>query len=230
LSEEEVRVKMCVRCKKLGHTKESCPDQTQEAKEDGSAEERWVRKLMEKPQVDIASANAGKPLEQCVKEWLERGKEFNEGNPWVGSTKREDSLRRCIGYHKALGMSSVHIGWIGFGVPLKFIQECAPRALAFENHKTAEEEAEFVDAEHAACVADGSYVEVSREELLGICPLQVVRHPVSGKRRLVQDLRWPNGHLPNVEFKMESLHKELGEVVQLGDKLMTTDIARAYYC
>ena len=37
-----------------------------------------------------------------------------------------------------------------------------------------------------AGVADGSYVEVKREELLGICPLQVVKHPVSGKMRLVQ--------------------------------------------
>jgi len=60
--------------------------------------------------------------------------------------------------------------------------------------------------------------------------LQVVKHPVSGKRRLVQDLRWINGHVPNVKFRMESLHKELGDVVQKGDKLFTTDIRKAYYC
>jgi hypothetical protein len=92
------------------------------------------------------------------------------------------------------------------------------------------EEQEFVDKEHAANVLDGSYVKVKREQLKGICPLQVVKHPVSGKRRLVQDLRWINGHLPNVKFRMESLHTELGDIVQLDDLLFTTDIAKAYYC
>ena len=155
---------------------------------------------------------------------------MNEGNPWATSTRKEDSLRRQLGYHKAMGMSSVHIGWIGFGVPLKFIQERTPRAMAFRNHASAMEEEAFVDGEHAASVKDGSYIEVQRSALRGICPLQVVKHPVSGKRRLVQDLRWINGHIPNVMFRMESLHRELGDIVQRGDKLMTTDIAKAYYC
>jgi hypothetical protein len=115
-------------------------------------------------------------------------------------------------------------------VPLQFIKEQKPKPLAFRNHKSSEEEAEFVDKEHAANVRDGSYVEVAREHLKGICPLQVVKHPVSGKRRLVQDLRWVNGHLPNVQFRMESLHKELGDVVKPDDKMLTTDIAKAYYC
>ena len=82
----------------------------------------------------------------------------------------------------------------------------------------------------AANVLDGSYVKVRREQLKGSCPLQVVKHPVSGKRRLVQDLRWIYGHLPNVKFRMESLHTELGDVVQPDDVLFTTDIAKAYYC
>ena len=230
LSEEEVKRQECMRCKKTGHTATSCPDQVQGEEEDKTEADAWVRRLMTAPTPDVATLNSGLELEECVRRWVERGEKLNEGNPWEGSTRREDSLRRCLGYHKAMGMSSVHIGWIGFGVPLKFIQECAPQPLAFRNHKTAEEEAEFVDKEHAASVADGSYVEVPREMLKGVCPLQVVKHPVSGKRRLVQDLRWINGHVPNVKFRMESLHKELGDVVRPGDKLMTTDIAKAYYC
>ena len=185
---------------------------------------------MKKERVNIAEVNKGLSLNEGIQQWIKRGTELNEGNPWLTSTRREDSLRRYLGFHKALGMNDVLIGWIGFGIPLHFIHGKAPEPLAFRNHASAAEESEFIDKEHAASVADGSYVEVSREELLGVCPLQVVKHPVSGKRRLVQDLRWINGHLPNVQFRMESLFNELGDIVKLQDKLLTTDIAKAYYC
>lgn len=230
LSDDEVLKQTCVRCKKLGHTVESCPDQTQPAHADASEADAWVRRLMETPRVDIAIVNKGLSLAEGVAAWKQRGEEFNRGNPWANSTKMEDSLKKQLGYHKALGMGSVHLGWIGFGVPLNFIREKEPRPLAFRNHKSAMEEEEFVDKEHANNLKDGSYVKVPREHLKGICPLQVVKHPVSLKRRLVQDLRWINGHLPNVKFRMESLHKELGDVVEPDDLLFTTDIAKAYYC
>ena len=74
----------------------------------------------------------------------------------------EDSLRKQLGYHKALGMGSVHLGWIGFGVPLNFIEEQEPRPLAFRNHRSAEEEAAFVDREHEAGMREGSFVEVEK--------------------------------------------------------------------
>ena len=230
LSDEEVLKQTCTRCKKLGHTAFSCPDQTQAAAADRSASDAWVRRLMELPKVDVAVVNAGLTLAEGVARWKARGEELNRGNPWAGSTKMEDSLKKMLGYHKAMGMGSVHLGWIGFGVPLQFIEEKHPKKLAFRNHPSAMEEEEFVEREHASNVKDGSYVKVPREHLKGICPLQVVKHPVSGKKRLVQDLRWINGHLPNVKFRMESLHKELGDVVQPMDKLFTTDIAKAYYC
>jgi hypothetical protein len=230
LSDEEVAQQECVRCKKRGHTVHGCPDKTQNTTEDSTAEHAWVRALMNAPRVDITIANKGLTLAEGVAAWLARGEVFNRGNPWAKSTRREDALRRRLGYHKAMGMSSVHLGWIGFGVPLEFVQDHAPRPLAFRNHKSTAEEEEFIDKEHETGVADGSYVVVDRAELKGICPLQVVKHPVSGKRRLVQDLRWINGHLPNVPFKMESLHNELGDIVRRGDKLLTTDITKAYYC
>jgi hypothetical protein len=193
LSEAEVLGQTCMRCKKVGHTRVGCPDQVQEQWEDKTAADAWVRRLVDLPTVDIAVANAGLSMEECVERWKARGAEMNAGNPWAESKRREDSLRKCLGYHKAMGMSSVHIGWIGFGVPVKFAEECGtPKPLAFRNHKSAEEEGEFVDKEHATCVADGTYLEVPREMLRGICPLQVAKHPVSGKLRLCQDLgEWP---------------------------------------
>lgn len=230
VSEEETDGLECVRCKKRGHTRESCPDQMQEASADEGGRDAWVRQLINQPPVDIAVVNAQLTLEQGVAAWKERGARMNAGNPWEGSARKEDSLRRMLGYHKAMGMGSVHLGWIGFGVPLMFSDGRVPRALAFKNNKTAEEYGEFVDREHASSLADGSYRECTRGELLGICPLQVVKNESSQKLRLIQDLRWINGHIPNVKFRMESLYKELGDVVRQGDKLLTTDIAKAYYC
>jgi hypothetical protein len=230
LTDEEVLRQTCVRCKKAGHTFVSCPDQMQAAAADRTASDAWVRRLIDLPNVDVAVINAGLTLEEGIARWQARGEELNRGNPWAGSTKMEDSLKKRLGFHKAMGMGRVHLGWIGFGVPLQFIQERHPKKLAFRNHPSAMEETEFIDREHAANLKDGSYVKVPREHLKGICPLQVVKHPVSGKKRLVQDLRWINGHLPNVKFRMESLHKELGDIVKPGDKMLTTDIAKAYYC
>jgi hypothetical protein len=230
LSGEQIAAQVCALCEKKGHTREGCPDQIQQPSLDRTEEDRWVRRLIQMPRVNIDRLNRGLSKEEGIRRWLERGAKLNEGNPWLNSTKREDSLRRQLGYHKAMGMSSVHIGWIGFGVPLNFIREQSPEILAFRNNSTADEEAEFVDQEHAACLADGTFVEVQRHQLKGICPLQVERHPVTGKKRLCQNLKWINGHLPNVEFKMESLHVELGDVVQPGDKVFTTDLEKAYYC
>jgi len=43
------------------------------------------------------------------------------------------------------------------------------------------------------------------------------------------DMRWPNAHLPHIDFTMETLHKYVGLVVDKHDKMITTDIAKAYY-
>jgi hypothetical protein len=229
LSEVHTHEQVCERCAKRGHEARACPDQTQREEQDASDADRWVRKLLKTPRVCIAEVNRGLTLEQGMTQWLKRGREMNKDNPWVGSTRKEDALRAQLGYHKAMGMSAVHLGWIGFGVPLHFVTAKPPAPIAFRNHRSAMEEAAFVDAEHEANSAAGSYVEVHREQLRGICPLQVEKNS-SGKLRLCQDLRWINGHLPNVEFRMESLHTELGDVVQPADKLLTTDIEKAYYC
>ena len=230
LHEQTIAGQKCQRCGKTGHTQGGCPDQTQRAADDKTTADRWVRNLLERPRVRIAEVNRGLTLEEGVKQWLERGKVANERNPWAESQKREDTLRKQLGYHHAMGMSAVHLGWIGFGVPLNFIEGRKPEPLAFHNHRSALEEADFVDGEHEAGLREGSFVEVRRDQLLGICPLQVEKNPTSGKRRLCQDARWINGHLPNVEFRMESLNVELGDVVQPGDKAFTTDVDKAYYC
>src|SRR5690606_2675230 len=121
LHEGSVAEQVCQRCSKKGHTSVGCPDQAQVEERDKGAADAWVRALMKAPRVNIVEVNRGLSLEEGVKRWLERGEIMNRGNPWAKSRKREDALRKQLGYHQAMGMSAVHLGWIGFGVSLHFI-------------------------------------------------------------------------------------------------------------
>jgi hypothetical protein len=95
LAEEEVERQVCGKCTKKGHTEHSCPDQTQSVSRDRTEADAWVRRLIEAPRVDIAAVNRGLSLAEGVAAWRKRGAEFNQGNPWAGSTKMEDSLREA---------------------------------------------------------------------------------------------------------------------------------------
>ena len=106
LHEQTIAGLACAGCGKTGHTQAGCPDRTQSEKEDSTVADRWVRRLMELPRVRIAEINRGLTLEEGVKRWLERGRIANERNPWAQSQKREDTLRKQLGYHYAMGMSA----------------------------------------------------------------------------------------------------------------------------
>jgi hypothetical protein len=69
---------------------------------------------------------------------------------------------------------------------------------------------------------------VQPQEVKIVNPLQVEVNK-KGKRRMCSDLRWPNGFLPDYEFSMENLNRQLKDVVRPGDVMFTTDIAKAYY-
>src|SRR5690348_9377866 len=43
------------------------------------------------------------------------------------------------------------------------------------------------------------------------------------------DMRYPNAHLANAKFKLETLQSHVQQVVKKGDVMITTDIEQAYY-
>jgi len=96
LSDATVEAQACTRCKKAGHTAFSCPDQTQAASADETAEHRWVRNLIDGPRVNIAETNATLSLSEGVVRWKEEGRKLNEGNPWANSMKKEDLFFHSI--------------------------------------------------------------------------------------------------------------------------------------
>ena len=164
-----------------------------------------------------------------VAEAMAAGEEANKGNPWLGSTKRRDKLRIRLGHWWANGADANILSWIGFGVRLKF--EVEPKRQAFANHRSYEEECDHIDAEHTVHVKDGSFKEVSGEEIHICNPLQVEVKEAGGKRkcRMCLDCRCCNSCLADYSFTQETLNKHVAAIIQELDLLITTDVAKAYY-
>ena len=161
-----------------------------------------------------------------VHEILERGRVANIGNPWEGSTKRRDALRRHLGYWWAIGADAVIISWIGFGVKLKPEVEVPRRA--FNNHRSYNEEVEHINAEHETHVRDGSFVEAEEDEITVGNPLQVEVN-MKGERRMCADARYANAHLADYAFTQETLNQHVAMLVKWMDEMITTDVEKGYY-
>ena len=86
------------------------------------------------------------------------GNGANDGNPWLGSELRADDIRKRLGFWSAIGAGRVELSWIANGFSLRMAVE--PERLAFPNHKSTREHAEFVTAEIDQGLAVGSYIEV----------------------------------------------------------------------
>ena len=56
-----------------------------------------------------------------------------------------------------------------------------------------------------------------------------VEPKAGGKYRMCVDARWTNAHTPKPYFKLETPAQALPETVRKGDRMITTDIAKAYY-
>ena len=131
-----------------------------------------------------------------------------------------------MGFWYAIGAGRVELSWIANGFSLRMAVE--PERLAFPNHKSTREHAEFVTAEIEQGLADGSYIEVQPGYAHVINPLKVVLNK-RGKHRLCLDLRYPNPFLPHINFKLETLERDGHNLVRRGDVCFTADLGKAYY-
>ena len=165
----------------------------------------------------------------AVNRVMEEGDRLNEGNPWAGSNKRRDKLRRCLGYWAAAGADKTTLSWIGFGVRLRMRTE--PPRISFANHKSYHDEKEHIEAEHATHVADGSFRVVSGSEVHVGNPLQVEVNEtkVPRKARMCLDSRFTNAHLAQYDFTQETLNKHVAQIIPRGALMITTDVEKAYY-
>ena len=230
-SNERLEALRCKHCQTKGHTIETCINRAAD-EVGGDRAGAWVRALIQRAPFHLERLTEGKCWEE-IESIIEReGAACNAGNPWLASNLRRDRLRKNLGYWYVIGANSTVLSWLGYGVPMRFLTE--PEPYAFRNHtKSLEGHEEFVRAEHATHVEDGSFVCLSpasiRAGAVRILNPIMVSVNKKNKPRMCHDMRWPNGYLPHVEFRMETLQRELADVVAEGDVLLAIDIAKAYY-
>ena len=137
-------------------------------------------------QVRVETLKRGTP-EQTLREIPQEAEHWNVRNPWAGSLHVRDRLRARAGTWKAYGADKTVLSWIICGARLPHIWK--PHALQFPNHKSAEQNAEFVSQEIDAAVADGTFRVVERADVRVINPISVAHNANGDKLRLCFDAR-----------------------------------------
>jgi hypothetical protein len=213
----------CVYCRKNGHRAESC---TAMPGDSLLLLDPWSIALIEAPQVELAEQVKGMSVDEAREHIDREAAKWNVGNPWLGSTKRRERLRAKLGMWKAIGASVVQLCWIAAGVPLRFVDRM-PQKLFYAHHPAVKEHMDHVRGEHKIHLEDGGYVYVPADSAHVANPLLVDLN--KGKKRMCLDMRYVNGFLPDIKFQMESLTKNVPDMIRKGDILFTTDISKAYY-
>ena len=212
----------CKFCLKKGHTRSFCPA----APYDPPAENKlpFVEKLLAMPRVKTNIFNGMTP--EGLLQWVERkGSAWNEGNPWVASEKIYDRLRAKLGYWRAIGASDSVISWLGYGVPMPFVQE--PKHLVFKNHIMTPPMADYVSKDLEKHLGSGCFV-VAGEGTVKVCnPILVIEQ--GEKLRRCDDCRFGNAYMASPKFKMASLKRDVPTVVSEGEVQITEDLEKAYY-
>lgn len=163
--------------------------------------------------------------EQAFSLMEEKGRVWNEGNPWTGSTKIYDQLRAKLGYWRAIGASNSVISWLGYGVPMKFVRE--PRYLVFKNHKMDETATEYMHEDMAKHKATGCFVEAPPHSVKICNPILVICQGC--KNRRCDDCRYANSLMANPSFKAASLEKDVPSITEEGDVAIAEDLEKAFY-
>ena len=102
-----------------------------------------------------------------------------------------------------------------------------PRKKFFDNHASAIKHSGFVSMEIQKLLSSGVLIEVKETEVTVCSPLSVVTN-VSGKLRLILDLRYVNQHLRVQKFKYEDIRTAC-DLFQQGDWFFKFDYSSGYH-
>lgn len=214
---------LCSFCGKVGHEFRFCPSRPNE-KAPGERDAS-VETLLAMGQIDVLRY-AGKTLSEAKAMVTELGEKLNASNPYKGSDAKTKQLRANIGFWKAIGANNTILSWIGYGVPLRFAEE--PPRLEFKPYQSALDHAEFITAEMADHLKDGSFQKIDEKQAKLIHPLKVEPKRNGGLRMCV-DSRMVNAYLARPEFSLENLQRNGAEVIGRDNLQFTTDLRKAYY-
>jgi hypothetical protein len=154
------------------------------------------------------------------------GNELNTGNPWLEDKRPFSSLRKNLGFWKAIGADRSVLTWIAYGYQMRFAKQ--PRRMGFVNALNTKGHEQFIDQEIAKHVSDGSFVEIKVEETGVVNPFLISVNS-NGKPRRCDDMRYVNAFLASPFFKMETLERDIPNVIKPGHIMFTRDLEKAYY-
>ena len=133
-------------------------------------------------------------------------------------------LRDHLPYWKTFVTYNLVLSWIQFGYNVQWTNG-PPADKHFQNHRSCNEHAKFIDETIADLIAAQSIVEVLEKPKV-ICPLGVVQQ--REKLRMIYDARYINAHVQIPSFKYEDL-RVCESVLRPNDYMMTVDLSKGYH-
>ena len=213
----------CAFCTKVGHTRDFCPLRPTVVSRE--KEIPFVQKLLSTPRVK-AQTFFGMTKEKALEVVIENGEKLNVGNPWAGSEKIYDRLRRELGYWKAMGANNSVLSWLGYGIPIRFVRE--PKHLAFPNHTIRDPEAvAYMAKDMAKHISTGCFVLAPKGSVKMANPVLVIQQ--NKKWRRCDDCRYGNSFQAQAQFRMAALGRDIPIITKTGDEAITRDLEKAYY-
>ena len=213
----------CNFCKKKGHTLDFCPSLPTVP----SDHERcyFVDRLLRIPRVEMKEFE-GLSKEETIQRVTSMGNFLNQGNPWCNDDRPFSRLRKSLGFWKAIGANRSILSWISYGFQMRFARY--PQRMMFSNSPTTLEHEKFIDQEIKTHLEDGSFIEVPSQDVWVVNPF-IISVNSSGKPRRCDDMRFVNAHMASPIFKMQTLDRDLPNIVRPSDHMFTRDLAKAYY-
>ena len=213
----------CKFCAKKGHDFHFCPSRPNEPPKERRT--RFADELIAAKRVDIAGFEK-LSLDDVMSHVRTHAESLNVGNPWAESKASVDRLRANLGMWKAIGCDRVVLSWLAYGVPVRLAVQ--PARWRFTNHKSAIEHMDFVRKEVSERLADGTFVRATAADVRVVNPLQVEPKGEKGWR-MCTDMRFVNAFLAHPEFRLETLARNLPDVIVKGNLQITADLKSAYY-
>ena len=213
---------VCKFCNKNGHLIKFCPSLPTEPQEGKSI---FAEHLLSTPKIKL-KIYENLDRKEVFQRVCKLGQVLNQGNPWLEDTFPFSALRKQLGFWKAIGADKSVLSWLAYGYQFRFAKPVQRKF--FKNAKNTMEFEEFIDKEIQTHVGDGSFVEISKEEARVVNPF-IISVNSTGKPRRCDDMRYVNAFLASPFFKMQTLERDIPNVVRPGDHMITRDLEKAYY-
>jgi hypothetical protein len=182
--------------------------------------------LLSAPRVNVLRTYGHLEPEAALQRLYDMGSQLNTDNPYKNAVGPVNDLRRCLGFWKALGATNTVISWLGYGIPPLFYKE--PACFEFVSPPPSPEDAEVLAADFAAHTSDATFVLVP-DSFPRIVSPRFVDTNVDGKKRCIDDMRYPNWFMPKITGKFMSLKNDAPSLIKPGDIIKVEDLEKAYY-